>query len=130
MKFLRRKMLSLVKRQVSFSDDVLLEASLFGAATNMGKCIVAIVEDILAPKIINTLVPLLFALWAVSDPAINYGFAAELIFSAEATESATHFKVPTSGATIDVLLSRGNEDAFTRNLHFLFILNIFFVILP
>ena len=32
------------------------------ATTNMGKCIVAIVEDLLAPKIINTIVPLLFAL--------------------------------------------------------------------
>ena len=42
------------------------------------------------------------------------------------TESATHFKAPTSGATIDIF-PRGNEDAFMRNLHFL---NIFFVILP
>ena len=45
------------------------------------------------------------------------------------TKSDTHFKAPTSGATIDIF-PRGNEDAFTRNLHFLFILNIFFVILP
>nr|POE57384.1 hypothetical protein CFP56_05984 [Quercus suber] len=80
MKFFAKKDVGLVKRQVSFNDDVLLEASLFGAATNMGICIVAIVEDILAPKIINTLVPLLFALWAVSDPAINSGFVAKVIF--------------------------------------------------
>ena len=45
------------------------------------------------------------------------------------TEFATHFKALTSGATIDIF-PRGNEDVFTRNLHFLFILNIFFVILP
>ena len=45
-------------------------------------------------------------------------------------DSATHFKAPTSGATNDVLFSGGNEDAFTRSLHFLFILNIFFVFLP
>ena len=45
------------------------------------------------------------------------------------TELATHFKAPTSGATIDIF-PRGNEDAFTRNLYFLLILNIFFVILP
>ncbi|KAK7835169.1 cysteine proteinase inhibitor 1 [Quercus suber] len=56
------------------------KASLFGAANNMGKCIVAIVEDLLAPKIINTLVPLLFALRAVSNSAINSGSAAKLIF--------------------------------------------------
>ena len=48
---------------------------------------------------------------------------------AEVTVFATHFKAPTSGATIDIF-SRGNEDAFTRNLYFLLILNIFFVILP
>ena len=58
----------------------LRRASLFGATTNMGKCIVAIVEDLLAPKIINTLVPLSFALQSVSDSAINSGFAAKLIF--------------------------------------------------
>nr|POE70983.1 hypothetical protein CFP56_14723 [Quercus suber] len=58
----------------------LWKASLFGATTDMGKCIVAIVEDLLAPKIINTLVPLLFALWAVFDPAINSGSAAKVIF--------------------------------------------------
>ena len=45
-------------------------------------------------------------------------------------ESGTHSKAPTSGATNDVLFSGGNEDAFTRSLHFLFILNIFFVFLP
>ena len=39
----------------------LWKVSLFRATTNMGKCIVAIVEDLLAPKIINTVVPLLFA---------------------------------------------------------------------
>ena len=44
----------------------------------------------------------------------------------EVTESATHFKVLTSGATIDIF-RRGNEDAFMINLHFL---NTFFVILP
>ena len=44
-------------------------------------------------------------------------------------KSATHFKATTSGATI-AIFPRGNEDAFMRNLHFLFILNIFFVILP
>nr|POF11871.1 hypothetical protein CFP56_41020 [Quercus suber] len=71
----------------------------------MGKCIAAIVEDLLALKIINTLVPLLFALRAVSDSAINSGFAAKVI------EFATHFKVPISGAIIDVLLSRANDDA-------------------
>ena len=53
---------------------------LFGAITNMGKCIVAIVEDLLAPKIINTLVLLPFALWVVFFSAINSGFAAKLIF--------------------------------------------------
>nr|POE88890.1 hypothetical protein CFP56_47443 [Quercus suber]POE88891.1 hypothetical protein CFP56_47444 [Quercus suber] len=58
----------------------LWKASLFEATTDMGKCIVAIVEDLLAPKIINTLVPLLFALWAVSDPAINSGSAVKVIF--------------------------------------------------
>ena len=58
----------------------LWKASLFRATTNMGKCIVAIVGDLLAPKIINTIVPLLFALRAVSDPAINSGSAAKLIF--------------------------------------------------
>ena len=58
----------------------LSKASLFRATTNMGKCIVAIVEDLLAPKIINTLVPLLFALRAVFDSAINSGSAAKLIF--------------------------------------------------
>ena len=42
------------------------------------------------------------------------------------TKFATHFKAPTSGATIDIF-PRGNEDAFMRNLHFL---NIFVVILP
>ena len=42
----------------------------------MGKCIVAIVEDLLAPKIINTLVPLSFALQAIFDSAINFGFVA------------------------------------------------------
>ena len=58
----------------------LWKASLFRATTNMGKCIVAIVEDLLAPKIINTIVPLLFALRAVSDSAINFGFVAKFIF--------------------------------------------------
>ena len=58
----------------------LWKVSLFRATTNMGKCIVAIVEDLLAPKIINTIVPLLFALRAVSDSAINFGFVAKLIF--------------------------------------------------
>ena len=58
----------------------LWKASLFRATTNMGKCIVAIVEDLLAPKIINTIVPLLFALRAVSDSAINSGSVAKLIF--------------------------------------------------
>ena len=38
------------------------------------------------------------------------------------TKSTTHFKAPTSGATIDIF-PRGNEDAFMRNIHFL---NIFF----
>ena len=42
------------------------------------------------------------------------------------TKFATHFKAPTSGATIDIF-PRGNKDAFIRNLHFL---NTFFVILP
>ena len=59
----------------------LWKASLFRATTNMGKCIVAIVKDLLAPTIINTVVPLLFALRAVSDPAINSSSAAKLIFS-------------------------------------------------
>ena len=58
----------------------LWKASLFRATTNMGKCIVAIVEDLLAPKIINTIVPLLFALRVVSDSTINFGFVAKLIF--------------------------------------------------
>ena len=58
----------------------LWKASLFRATTNMGKCIVAIVEDLLAPKIINTLVPLLFALPDVSNSAINSSSAAQLIF--------------------------------------------------
>ena len=58
----------------------LWKASLFRATTNMGKCIVAIVEDLLAPKIVNIVVPLLFALWAVSDSAINSGSTAKLIF--------------------------------------------------
>ena len=58
----------------------LWKASLVRATTNMGKCIDAIVEDLLAPKIINALVPLLFALWAVSNFAINSSFAAKLIF--------------------------------------------------
>ena len=58
----------------------LWKASLFRATTNMGKCIVAIVEDLLAPKIINIVVPLLFALQAVSDSTINSGSAAKLIF--------------------------------------------------
>ena len=58
----------------------LWKASLFRATTNMGKCIVAIVEDLLAPKIINTFVPLLFALRAVSNFAINSGSTAKLIF--------------------------------------------------
>nr|POE80722.1 hypothetical protein CFP56_74000 [Quercus suber] len=58
----------------------LWKTSLFGAANDMGKCIVAIVEDLLAPKIINTLVPLLFALQDVSNFAINSGSAAKLIF--------------------------------------------------
>ena len=58
----------------------LWKASLFRATTNMGKCIVAIVKDLLAPKIINTLVPVLFALRVVSDFAINSNSAAKLIF--------------------------------------------------
>ena len=58
----------------------LWRTSLFGATTNMGKCIVAIVEDLLAPKIINTLVPLPFALQAIFDFAINSSFVAKLIF--------------------------------------------------
>ena len=58
----------------------LWKASLFRATTNMGKCIVAIVEDLLAPKIINIVVPLLFALRAVSDSAINSSSATKLIF--------------------------------------------------
>ena len=58
----------------------LWKASLFRATTNMGKCIVAIVEDLLAPTIINIVVPLLFSLRAVFDPAINSGSAAKLIF--------------------------------------------------
>ena len=58
----------------------LWKASLFRATTNMGKCIVAIVEDLLAPKIVNIVVPLLFTLWAVSDSAIDSGSAAKLIF--------------------------------------------------
>ena len=58
----------------------LWKASLFRATTNMGKCIVAIVEDLLAPKIINIVVPLLFALQAVSDSAINSSSATKLIF--------------------------------------------------
>ena len=58
----------------------LWKASLFRATTNMGKCIVAIVEDLLAPKIINTFVPLLFALRVVSDSAINSSSVAKLIF--------------------------------------------------
>ena len=58
----------------------LWKASLFKGTTNMGKCIVAIVEDLLAPKIINIVVPLLFALQAVSDSTINSGSAAKLIF--------------------------------------------------
>ena len=58
----------------------LWKVSLFRATTNMGKCIVAIVEDLLAPKIINTIVPLLFALRAVSDSAINSSSVAKLIF--------------------------------------------------
>ena len=43
----------------------LWKASLFRATTNMGKCIVAIVEDLLAPKIINTLVPLHYRLFLI-----------------------------------------------------------------
>ena len=58
----------------------LWKASLFKGTTNMGKCIVAIVEDLLAPKIINIVVPLLFALRAVSDSAINSSSATKLIF--------------------------------------------------
>ena len=58
----------------------LWKASSFKATTNMGKCIVEIVEDLLAPKIINIVVPLLFALQAVSDSTINSGSAAKLIF--------------------------------------------------
>ena len=58
----------------------LWKASLFRATTNMGKCIVAIVEDLLAPKIVNIVVPLLFTLQAVSDFAINFGSATKLIF--------------------------------------------------
>ena len=73
-------MLDIVERQVSFSDDVFMEGLLFRATTNMDKCIVAIVEDLLAPKIINTLIPLLFALRAVSNSAINTDSATKLIF--------------------------------------------------
>ena len=58
----------------------LWKTSLFRATTNMGKCIVAIVEDLLAPKIVNIVVPLLFALWVVSDSTINSGSTAKLIF--------------------------------------------------
>ena len=58
----------------------LWKASLFRTTTNTGKCIVAIVEDLLAPKIINTLVPLLFALRDVSNSAINSGSTTKLIF--------------------------------------------------
>nr|POE96828.1 hypothetical protein CFP56_48992 [Quercus suber] len=58
----------------------LWKASLFEAANDMGKCIVAIVEDLLAPKIINTLIPLLFALRAVSNSTINSGSATKVIF--------------------------------------------------
>ena len=58
----------------------LWKASLFIATTNMDKCIVAIIEDLLAPKIINTLVPLLFALRAISNSIINSGSTAKLIF--------------------------------------------------
>ena len=58
----------------------LWKTSLFRATTNMGKCIVAIVEDLLAPKIVNIVVPLLFALWAVFDSTINSGSTAKLIF--------------------------------------------------
>ena len=57
-----------------------LRTPLFGATTDMGKCIVAIVEDLQAPKIINTLIPLLFALWVVYDSTINSSFATKLIF--------------------------------------------------
>ena len=58
----------------------LWKTSLFRATTNMGKCIVAIVKDLLAPKIINTVVHLLFALRAVSDSTINSGSTTKLIF--------------------------------------------------
>ena len=54
----------------------LWRTSLFGATTNMGKCIVAIVEDLVAPTIINIVVPLLFSLRVVSNPAINSSSAA------------------------------------------------------
>ena len=73
-------MLGLVERQVSLVMMYLWRTSLFGATTNMDKCIVAIVEDLLAPKMINTLVPLPFALQVVFDFAINSGFVAKLIF--------------------------------------------------
>ncbi|KAK7837592.1 hypothetical protein CFP56_021121 [Quercus suber] len=62
------------------SSPFCIHTSLFGAATDMGKCIVVIVEDFSAPKIINTLVPLLFALRAVSNSSINSGSAAKVIF--------------------------------------------------
>ncbi|KAK7836503.1 hypothetical protein CFP56_022417 [Quercus suber] len=58
---------------------VLEHASLFEAATDMGKCVVAIVEDLLAPKIINILLPFLFALRVVSNSAINSDSAAKWV---------------------------------------------------
>ena len=79
MKFLWRRILGFVERQASFSDDVFKDPIIWSYYW-LGKCIVAIVEDLQAPKIVNTLIPLLFALRVVYDSTINSGFATKLIF--------------------------------------------------
>ena len=128
MKFLWRRILGFVERQASFSDDVFKDPIIWSYYWH-GQMYCCNSRGPSSPQdhqyFYTFAVCIAGCFWFYH----KLWFCYKIDFSTEVTEPATHFKAPTSGAAIDVF-PRGNEDAFMRNLHFLFILNIFFVILP